>query len=138
VSEPVFLDGTFSVLFLVQAVRITSQSILQHFESRALDFLQCSQGIYQNTALIYWTVGPLLGGIILENLDWPWLFWILLIICFVPIVGAFFFLQETYVPVLLAERKKKLEKEQGGKYTYEGEDDRPLKTKLLQSITRPL
>ena len=84
------------------------------------------------------TIGPLLGGIILENLTWPWLFWVMLIICGVLTAGAFFFLKETYVPVLLAQRKKDLENSEGGTYYYEDEDDRPLGTKLWKSIQRPL
>lgn len=84
------------------------------------------------------TLGPLLGSIILSNLDWPWLFWILLIICSVDIVGAIFFLRETYVPVLLSERKKELERSKGGKYYFEGEDDRSLKEKLAQAVQRPI
>jgi len=84
------------------------------------------------------TIGPLLGGIILNKLKWPWLFWILLIICGVAVTLAFFFLKETYSPVLLANRKQHLESTEGGKYYFDGEDDRPLQTKLGQSILRPM
>ena len=84
------------------------------------------------------SIGPLLGGIILSNLGWPWLFWVLLIICSIAVTGGFLFLKETYVPVLLAERKKERLKTDGGRYYFDGEDDRPLTTKLAQSIRRPL
>lgn len=84
------------------------------------------------------TIGPLLGGIILQNLEWPWLFWILLIICCTAVLGAFFFLRETYVPVLLAQRKRALEDQDGGAYFYKDEDSRPLSQRLRQSIKRPL
>ena len=47
------------------------------------------------------------------------------------------FLQETYVPVLLAQRKKELEMQEGGSYYFGGEDEQPLKAKLWQSIQRP-
>lgn len=84
------------------------------------------------------SLGPLLGSIILQNLNWPWLFWILLIICSVAVIGAVFFLRETYVPVLLSERKKELESSEGGSYFYEGEDNRSLKEKLGQAVQRPI
>ncbi|PMD40112.1 MFS general substrate transporter [Hyaloscypha variabilis F] len=84
------------------------------------------------------SIGPLLGGIILSKLDWPWLFWVLLIICSVTIAGAFVFLKETYTPVLLAKRKQDKENADGGEYYFDGEDVRPLKTKLASSIQRPL
>lgn len=84
------------------------------------------------------TIGPLLGGIILNKLDWQWLFWILLIICSAVVTMAFFFLKETYSPVLLSNHKKHLESTEGGRFFFEGEDDRPLKIKLWQSVQRPL
>jgi MFS family permease len=84
------------------------------------------------------TIGPLLGGIILNELDWQWLFWILLAICSAVVTMAFFFLKETYSPVLLSNHKKHLESTEGGRYYFEGEDNRPLKTKLWQSVQRPL
>lgn len=74
----------------------------------------------------------------MSDLEWPWLFWVLLIICGVAITGGFLFLKETYVPVLLAQRKKEKEKEDGGRYYFDREDNRPLTTKVAQSIQLPL
>lgn len=53
---------------------------------------------------------------------------------------GYFFLHETYAPVLLAERKARMELEghTTNKYRFEGEDDRPFKSKMLNSLTRPL
>ncbi|PQE27460.1 hypothetical protein CJF31_00009072 [Rutstroemia sp. NJR-2017a BVV2] len=84
------------------------------------------------------TIGPLLGGIILENLDWPWLFWIMLMICGVVVLGTYFLLHETYVPVLLSSRKKELEESSDVEFYYEGEDTRPFSSKVFQSVQRPL
>ncbi|KUJ22464.1 MFS general substrate transporter [Mollisia scopiformis] len=84
------------------------------------------------------SLGPLLGSVILQNMDWPWLFWIVLIICSVSVIGGFLFLRETYVPVLLSERKKHLERSEGGSYYFEGEDDRSLSEKLVQAVQRPI
>jgi MFS family permease len=84
------------------------------------------------------TLGPLLGGIIIQHLEWPWLFWMLAISCGLINITSFLFLKETYVPVLLAKRKKELEKTEGGNYYYEGEDGRPLSTKMIEAWKRPL
>ncbi len=51
---------------------------------------------------------------------------------------GFLILEETYVPVLLEKRKTELEKTKGGSYYYNGEDDRPLSTKLYHSVQRPI
>ena len=48
-------------------------------------------------------------------------------------------MRESYAPVLLAWRKQNKEQEEGeqGKYSFEGEDTRPLKQKVTHSLTRP-
>ncbi|KAK3048782.1 hypothetical protein LTR09_009894 [Extremus antarcticus] len=86
------------------------------------------------------TIGPLLGGVIVERLGWRWIFWVLTIVCAANTLAGYFFLRETYAPVILANRKKSLEKQEDapGKYTYKGEDLRPLWTKLGRSFSRPL
>lgn len=47
------------------------------------------------------TIGPLLGGVIMQNLAWPWIFWVMAIIWVVNVSLGYLFLEETYVPVLL-------------------------------------
>lgn len=53
-------------------------------------------------------------------------------------VTSSIFLKETYAPTILSQRKAELKKTDGGNYYFEGEDSRPLSTKLVQSIKRPL
>ncbi|KAJ9669199.1 hypothetical protein H2201_000550 [Coniosporium apollinis] len=87
------------------------------------------------------TLGPLFGGIIVQRLGWRWIFWVLTIICGVNTLVGYFFLKETYAPVILAQRKARYEQseESGGKrYSYEGEDTRPLTSKLATSLKRPV
>lgn len=64
---------------------------------------------------------------------------ILTIVCALNTAVGLFFLQETYVPVLLGQRKRELEEEseEGTKFHYDGEDSRPLSAKLGHSMKRP-
>ena len=86
------------------------------------------------------TLGPLFGGVIVTRLNWRWIYWILLIVCAVNTAVGWLFLRETYAPVILGWRKQRLvdEDETGKKYHYDGEDDRPVVTKLRVSMKRPL
>lgn len=85
------------------------------------------------------TIGPLLGGVTVQRLGWRWIFWLLTIICSVNTLAGYLFLHETYAPVILIWRKRRLEEERGpNKYRIEGEDIRPLHVKLLTSLYRPI
>jgi len=97
-------------------------------------------GYYLLGPLMGPTLGPLIGGFIVQRLDWRWIFWVLTIFCTLVTLSAYFFLKETYAPVLLAKRKAELEQEENAtnKYRFEGEDYRPLYIKLRYSLTRPL
>ncbi|KXL49155.1 hypothetical protein M433DRAFT_85249 [Acidomyces richmondensis BFW] len=86
------------------------------------------------------TLGPLFGGFIVQRMGWRWIFWALTVVCGVNTLAGFFLLEESYAPVLLSRRKRKLEGESGtfGKYRFEGEDVRPLTRKILHSLKRPI
>jgi multidrug resistance protein len=89
------------------------------------------------------TLGPLLGGVIVTRLGWRWVYYILTIICGVNTGIGYLFLRESYAPVLLARRKERLLQENdqsdGVKmhYHFDGEDGRPIRRKLLDSMKRP-
>ena len=85
------------------------------------------------------TLGPLFGGIIVQRLNWRWIYWVLTIICSFNTVVGYFYLRETYAPVILAKRRSFLQERDGNtnEYYVEGEDKRPVSTKLLESLKRP-
>lgn len=85
------------------------------------------------------TLGPLFGGIIVQRLGWRWVFWVLTIICGINTLAGFIFLRETYAPVILQQRKARLEREEDkpNKYRVEGQDERPVFTRMLNSLKRP-
>ena len=86
------------------------------------------------------TIGPLLGGVVVERLGWRAIFWVLLVVCSANTLAGYIFLRETYAPIILAQRKKEYEKEENApnKYSYEGEDPRPMSKRILRSFQRPL
>lgn len=81
------------------------------------------------------TLGPLIGGSIVQRAGWRWIFWVTTIICAINTLMGYFFLRESYAPVLLSRKKAQLE--DPSKYRFEGEDDRPLSKKLAHSLRRP-
>ncbi|KAL9045817.1 MAG: hypothetical protein Q9214_001205 [Letrouitia sp. 1 TL-2023] len=57
--------------------------------------------------------GPIIGDFVCENVSWRWTMWICVISSLVVAAIAFFTLPETFPPVALARRTKKLRKETG-------------------------
>ncbi|KAL9118043.1 MAG: hypothetical protein Q9187_005416 [Circinaria calcarea] len=84
------------------------------------------------------TLGPLFGSFIVQDLGWRWVFWVLTIISAFNTIMGFFFLKETYAPVILEARREKYEKRKGGRFRFAGEDDRPFRTKMAISLLRPI
>lgn len=58
-------------------------------------------------------LGPIVGGFIASYLDWRWCFWVLMMWAGVNWLLLFFFVPETYAPVLLRNKARKLRKETG-------------------------
>ncbi|XP_014560036.1 hypothetical protein COCVIDRAFT_90080 [Bipolaris victoriae FI3] len=87
------------------------------------------------------TLGPLFGGLIVQRLGWRWVFWIMTIVCFINTLAGYFFLRETYAPMILSGKKAEFEAQTAEwddtKYSYEGEDARPLREKISQALKRP-
>ncbi|KAJ5165259.1 Major facilitator superfamily domain general substrate transporter [Penicillium coprophilum] len=84
-------------------------------------------------------IGPLAGGFLADNCGWRWLYWLQLILAFVAWVMITFTVPETFAPILLKKRAKKLRKSQDDpKYTTEVElDSRPMGEKLRIFLFRP-
>ena len=92
------------------------------------------------TILNYFQLGPLFGGLIVQELGWRWIFWILTIVCLLLTALGILLLKESYAPVILEARRQTCEKHEGGKYRLRDdyEDDRPFWAKLVSSMKRPL
>lgn len=64
----------------------------------------------------------------------------LAIVCGINTLAGFFFLRETYAPVILAARMRDLENDGGrrGRYRFAGQDTRPLSSRLATAFSRPV
>ncbi|KAF5627242.1 multidrug resistance [Fusarium tjaetaba] len=58
-------------------------------------------------------MGPMIGGFVFENKGWRWLYWLQLILCGFLFVCMVVLVPETYAPVILEKRAKKLRKQTG-------------------------
>jgi len=70
--------------------------------------------------------GPVCGGFLSQAAGWRWIFWVLAIAIGVVSLGAAPIIRETYAPVLLERKTKRLRKERGNPN---------LRSKLEQNLT---
>ena len=110
------------------------------FES-LLNYASGVFGWYLLGPLLGPTLGPLFGGLIVQYLNWRWIFWILTIVCSFNTIIGFFFLKESYAPTILEARKQSYihsSSSNASKYRTADQDDRPFRTRLISSMSRPL
>ncbi|KAG6368200.1 hypothetical protein INS49_002401 [Diaporthe citri] len=58
-------------------------------------------------------IGPVAGGFLTEAKGWRWIFWVLAMVAGAVTVAMLLLMRETYAPVILQRRTKKLRKETG-------------------------
>ncbi|KAF4977116.1 hypothetical protein FZEAL_6304 [Fusarium zealandicum] len=58
-------------------------------------------------------IGPVVGGFVAESLGWRWVFWIIAIISAFLSIVFFIFSGETFAPVILERKTRRLRKETG-------------------------
>lgn len=95
-----------------------------------------SIAIYSLAPLLGPALGPIAGGFIAENTTWRWVFYATSIADGLIQLMGLFFLRETYAPVLLKLRAKRLRKESGDE-SYQTEAELQKKT-LLQILRTAL
>ncbi|KAK0392943.1 hypothetical protein NLU13_2437 [Sarocladium strictum] len=99
-------------------------------------------------AMAIWALGPLLGpalgpvagGFLVEATNWRWVFWVIAIVGGVITTLGYFLVKETYPPVLLKAKVRRLSKETGNQNLYSVLEDRTLtrKENFKVAIVRPL
>ena len=95
--------------------------------------------IYALAPLLGPAVGPIAGGFVTENVSWRWIFYATCMVDVLIQISGLFFLQETYTPVLLDRKKKKLIEETGNQslHTIYDTPNRTYWQALRTALTRP-
>lgn len=70
-------------------------------------------GIYSLAPLLGPVIGPLAGGFITEHSTWRWVFWATSLAAGIIQITIYFFLPESYPPVILKKRRDHLAKQTG-------------------------
>ncbi|OJJ32214.1 hypothetical protein ASPWEDRAFT_117312 [Aspergillus wentii DTO 134E9] len=96
--------------------------------------------LYTASPFIGPELGPLVGGFINQYTNWRWTFYVLLIWTAMELVMIYFFVPETYHPVLLKRKAEELrEKTKNSKHKAPIEKDtRSLSSMILRSMYRPI
>ncbi|KAL2015071.1 hypothetical protein VTK56DRAFT_6406 [Thermocarpiscus australiensis] len=85
-------------------------------------------------------IGPVAGGFLNEAAGWRWIFWVILIFGGVTAGLGLLFMRETYSPVLLARKARRLRKTTGDD-RYRSQHDmhqQPVLTLLRVAVIRPV
>ncbi|MCJ1419401.1 hypothetical protein MMC32_005756 [Xylographa parallela] len=98
-----------------------------------------SISIYTLITLLGPTIGPLLGGFITQYSSWRWTFWSVSILdgC-IQLIATFFF-RETFAPIILGRRAKRMRKETGNSalHTKWERPDRTFARIAAAALARP-
>ncbi|KAF5864128.1 hypothetical protein ETB97_008534 [Aspergillus alliaceus] len=96
-----------------------------------------SIAIYSLAPLLGPAVAPIAGGFVTENTSWRWIFYATSIADGIIQAFGLIFLRETYTPVLLKRKAKRLRKETGDP-NYQTEAERSNNQTLLQALRTSL
>ncbi|KAF8867034.1 putative MFS transporter [Acephala macrosclerotiorum] len=93
--------------------------------------------IYTLAPLLGTIIGPIAGGFLVQYVSWRWCFYIVSVASAAVQVFGFVIFRETYAPVLIQRRCKKLRISTGNKDLYTAYDSIAFSTLLRNSCIRP-
>ncbi|KAK5121368.1 hypothetical protein LTR85_005534 [Meristemomyces frigidus] len=101
-----------------------------------------SLSVYSLIPLLGPAVGPIIGGYLTEGASWRWIYWATSIIQGVLVVFCLFIFKETYAPLILERRARRLRTEMGDVRYYTAvsklHEGRSVRSIAQQSLSRPL
>ncbi|KAJ7782471.1 MFS general substrate transporter [Mycena maculata] len=101
-----FLLGTCGASFL----SVAGGSVADMFAGPTVG---TPMAVYTMSPFLGPAFGPLIGGFINQNLYWRWTYRIIIIWTFAELVAIFLFIPESYAPVLLQRKARRLRKDTG-------------------------
>ncbi|KAJ5420578.1 hypothetical protein N7465_003097 [Penicillium sp. CMV-2018d] len=95
-------------------------------------------GLFCTAPFLGPTLGPIVGGFLGESAGWRWVEGLLAALTGILAITMFFFLPETYAPVLLRQRAARLHQITGRHYHSKLDDTRtPPRQALMTALSRP-
>ncbi|KAJ0299133.1 hypothetical protein COL516b_009385 [Colletotrichum fioriniae] len=82
------------------------------------------------------SIGPVAGGYLIQAAGWRWVYWLLAILGGVCSILALMIMRETYAPVLLERKARRLRKETGNE-ALRTKADRDGKRLIQRAVIRP-
>ncbi|TEA15935.1 Efflux pump atB [Colletotrichum sidae] len=101
-----FLDGLSGSAFLAVSGGTVSDLFARHE-------LQAPMLMYSLAPFIGPCIGPLIGGFVNYNAYWRWTYYVMIIWAFALLVAIAVFVPETYHPIVLRTKARKIRKETG-------------------------
>ncbi|PVH96076.1 MFS general substrate transporter [Periconia macrospinosa] len=123
------LQGTLASVPMVNGGALIADMVKQEERGLALS-------IYTMGILIAPSVGPVAGGFLATAKGWRWVFWLISIILGALSVMAAFTWRETYAPVILRHKAKKLRKISGIRFRGEHDVSLTSTARFKQGIGR--
>ncbi|KAK2061293.1 major facilitator superfamily transporter [Colletotrichum caudatum] len=101
-----FIDGLSGSAFLAVSGGTVSDLFARHE-------LQAPMLMYSLAPFIGPCIGPLMGGFINYHANWRWTYYVMIIWAFVLLISIVVFVPETYHPIVLRNKARKIRKETG-------------------------
>jgi len=95
------------------------------------------QAIYGSLLFVGPAVAPIFGAFVTKGIGWRWIFFISSIADAVVQIAGMLWLRETYAPVLLIRKARRLRKETGNQDLKFEREDEPFSKILWHSLARP-
>lgn len=96
-----------------------------------------SVAIYTIAPLLGPAIGPIMGGFIAQNTSWRWAFWATSIADGVIQLVGVLLLRESWAPMILHQKMKRLQKDTGNLELYTEHDEQDVLHHLRVNIMRP-